>query len=167
MRGQKLWGISNKTCCNCYAGTAGIFLMSETFKRHKRQTAKQRYKCTLLIKKTLLGIIVDIYKVAIGIVLMLMTFKDNDLIAKKWSYTSTLFTTTVLHTLSTPFSLLYTQHCFDSGRTVIYHTACVDFLVARVDVLVRTALLNHLCHSFVTCNYFRTKLISLYSVQYI
>jgi hypothetical protein len=69
------------------SGTPGIFSISETFKRHKRQTATGREKCTQLIKKPLLGVIADIHDPAVGILLMFkMRFIENDPIAKKWSY---------------------------------------------------------------------------------
>jgi hypothetical protein len=53
-------------CCDCIfnfkrSGTPGIFSIWETFKRHKRQTATGRDKCTLLIKKSLLGVIAHIH----------------------------------------------------------------------------------------------------------
>jgi hypothetical protein len=70
----------------CSPGTPGIFSILETFKRHKRQTATERDKCTLLIEKPLLGIIADIHNPAVGILLMLIRSIENDLIAKKWSY---------------------------------------------------------------------------------
>jgi ABC-type amino acid transport system permease subunit len=67
-------------------GTPGVFSISETLKRHKRQTATGRDKCTLMISKPLLGIIADIHNTAVGILLMLIRFIENDLIAKKRSY---------------------------------------------------------------------------------
>jgi hypothetical protein len=76
--------------------TPRIFSISETFKRLKRQTATGRDKCTLLIKKTLLGIIDDIHNPAVGILLMSMRFIENDLIAKKWLYFVYFFASFVL-----------------------------------------------------------------------
>ncbi len=48
-------------------GTPGILSISETFKRHKIQTATGREKCTQLIKKPLLGVIADNHDAAGGI----------------------------------------------------------------------------------------------------
>jgi hypothetical protein len=44
-----------------------------------------------MIKTPLLGIIADIHNTAVGILLMLITFKENDLIAKKRTYFILLF----------------------------------------------------------------------------
>jgi hypothetical protein len=79
-------GRSLSTARESESGTPGVFSISETLKRHKRQTATGRDKCTLMISKPLLGIIADIHNTAVGILLMLIRFIENDLIAKKRSY---------------------------------------------------------------------------------
>jgi hypothetical protein len=66
-----------------HSGTPGIFLLSETFKINRRQTTTQRdmWRYT---KFTFLGL-VDNHNGAVGILLMVKTFVENDLIATKWS----------------------------------------------------------------------------------
>jgi hypothetical protein len=61
------WALIQKLEPNYIPGTPGIFSMSQTLKRHKRQTATGKDKCTLMIEKPLLGIIADIHNTAVGI----------------------------------------------------------------------------------------------------